>query len=325
MRRLLTWAVLVLATLLWVTPAAAQLPTCTASQNPFPLSGGTSLQVLVNGVARSNHTSLGAALGRMLLLQVAWPDSVVRVRPDPGGEYSVACLPAGVAAPPPVVPPPPPPPPPPPAPVAPWVIELVEVEVVPTDTLRAVVTVRVVRRDGSPVAGALTRWSFISSAGTTTAERVTGSDGQAARGWIGQPGQNTAVIRADSADGLTLTRSLGGVPDALQVEGFLLVPETVTVPRGQSVTFCGLIVFADGKIARRAEDSAPACALEYSKVPAAVRTVTAAQQARADSVRLCVEVAGGGTFAASAYCGAPTDMEGVRVARLPRPRWFGSG
>ncbi len=322
MRRLLTWVALLLAMVLLARPVAAQLPQCGPTENPFPQAGGANIRVFVNGLVVSNHSALNAALGRMLLLQVAWPDSTVEV--EQVARYRMSCFPRGFLVPPPPAPPPPPPPPP-PGPVEPWVLTVASIELVASDTTRAVVTVRLARRDGSPVAGATTGWTFTNSTGTTTTTRTTDASGSAARGWVGAPGVNTVEVVADSAAPLTLTRTIVGISDALRVDGFLLVPESPTVVVGQSIDFCGLIVFGDGKVAMRTADASATCASEYAKIPPALRAVTAAQRARADSVSLCVVSAGGGAFGPSAYCAAPTDMEGVRLARLARPRWMGPG
>jgi len=70
--------------------------------------------------------------------------------------------------------------------------------------------------------------------------------------------------------------------------------------------FCPLLTFADGKIALPANyREFTVCASEYAKVPLAIRSVSAKQQARADSACIKWE-ATGGTITAAACVGVPS-------------------
>lgn len=85
-----------------------------------------------------------------------------------------------------------------------------------------------------------------------------------------------------------------GVPGPITIDSSLLIvgvrilPDSVRVQQFQTVQFCGLVRFANGAYALRAIDrdiDSPECPVLYQQTIApALRVVSAAQQARADSV-----------------------------------------
>lgn len=120
--------------------------------------------------------------------------------------------------------------------------------------------------------------------------------------YSGFGGTTVATLRDSAGNALSFTCPAGGT-------------------RCPYITMCGLIQYADGKVAKRTRDASQRCDAAYAKLSAVTRAITPAQQARADSICITwskMQITGdnSGTFTQET-CDVPSPVGNVPVRVLP--------